>query len=163
LVDPFVAYPPTDAPPRRLWPFLWDYSRPFRRLFLWTGIMSVVVAALEVWLIAYMGRLVDMMAETEREALWSVHGVELVAVAVFLLLGRPVLHGLHVLLLNNGVVPNFGTLVRWRAHRQVLRQSIGWFENDFAGRIANRIMQTPMAAGDAVFQVFDAITFALAY
>jgi ATP-binding cassette subfamily B multidrug efflux pump len=45
----------------------------------------------------------------------------------------------------------------------VLRQSVGWFENDFAGRIANRIMQTPPSGGEAVFQVFDAITFALAY
>ncbi|MEO0711955.1 MAG: ABC transporter ATP-binding protein, partial [Pseudomonadota bacterium] len=53
--------------------------------------------------------------------------------------------------------------VRWRAHRQVLRQSVGWFEDDFAGRIANRIMQTPTSAGDAIFQVFDALTFALAY
>ena len=68
-----------------------------------------------------------------------------------------------MLLLNNAILPNFGTLIRWRAHRHVLRQSVGWFENDFAGRIANRIMQTPPAAGEAVFQVFDAITFAVAY
>jgi ATP-binding cassette, subfamily B, multidrug efflux pump len=56
-------------------------------------------------------------------------------------------------LLNNAILPNFGTLIRWRSHRHVLRQSVGWFENDFAGRIANRIMQTPPAAGEAVFQV----------
>ena len=163
LVDPFTGYDATDAPPRRLWPFLWDYSQPFRRLFLYTGLMSVAVAAVEVWLISYMGRLVDMMSEVSRDTLWAEHGMELIAVAGFILLARPALHGLHVLLLNNGIVPNFGTLVRWRSHRQVLRQSIGWFENDFAGRIANRIMQTPMAAGDAAFQVFDAITFSLAY
>ncbi len=90
-------------------------------------------------------------------------GPELILVAVFILLIRPALQGLDVLLLNNAIMPNFGTLIRWRAHRQVLRQSVGWFENDFAGRIANRIMQTPPAAGDAIFQLFDAITFALAY
>jgi ATP-binding cassette subfamily B multidrug efflux pump len=67
------------------------------------------------------------------------------------------------MLLNNTILPNFGTLIRWRAHRHVLRQSVGWFENDFAGRIANRIMQTPPAAGEAVFQVFDALGFSLAY
>ena len=53
--------------------------------------------------------------------------------------------------------------MRWRAHRHVLRQSVGWFENDFAGRIANRIMQTPPAAGEVAFQAFDAVTFSLAY
>ncbi len=68
-----------------------------------------------------------------------------------------------MLLLNNAILPNFGTLIRWRAHKHVLRQSVGWFENDFAGRIANRIMQTPPAAGEVVFQVFDAISFSLAY
>jgi ATP-binding cassette subfamily B multidrug efflux pump len=52
-----------------------------------------------------------------------------------------------VALLNNAILPQFGTLIRWRAHRQVLRQSVGFFENDFAGRIANRIMQTPLSGG----------------
>jgi ATP-binding cassette subfamily B multidrug efflux pump len=73
------------------------------------------------------------------------------------------MQGIDVALLNNAILPQFGTLIRWRAHRQVLRQSVGWFENDFAGRIANRIMQTPLSGGEAVFQIFDAITFALAY
>ena len=73
------------------------------------------------------------------------------------------LQTLGAVFLNNTVLPNFGALVRWRAHRQVLRQSVGWFENDFAGRIANRIMQTPTSAGDAIFQIFDALAFALAY
>jgi ATP-binding cassette subfamily B multidrug efflux pump len=62
---------------------------------------------------------------------------------VFVLTIRPIVQGLDVALLNNAILPQFGTLIRWRAHRQVLRQSVGFFENDFAGRIANRIMQTP--------------------
>ena len=91
------------------------------------------------------------------------HGTALIWLAIFILLLRPAIQVLDVLLLNNAVMPNFGTLIRWRSHAHVLRQSVGWFENDFAGRIANRIMQTPPAAGEAVFQVFDAITFSLAY
>jgi hypothetical protein len=71
------------------------------------------------------------------------HGTELLLVALLILFIRPALQALDVLLLNNAIMPNFGTLIRWRAHRHVLRQSVGWFENDFAGRIANRIMQTP--------------------
>ena len=73
------------------------------------------------------------------------------------------MQGIDVMLINNAILPNVGTLFRWRAHRQVLRQSVGWFENDFAGRIANRIMQTPPAAGEVVFQTFDAISYSLAY
>ena len=65
----------------------------------------------------------------------------------------PALQAADVLLLNNTILPNFGTLIRWRAHRHVLRQSVGWFENDFAGRIANRIMQAPPAAGEPAASV----------
>jgi len=163
LVDPYADYPQTDAPPRRLWPFMRDWSQPFRRVFVVTAILSVVVAAVEIALIWYMGRVVDILSAAAPAEVWADHGAELIAAAVFILLLRPALQGLDVLLLNNAIMPNYGTLYRYRAHRQVLRQSVGWFENDFAGRIANRIMQTPPAAGEAVFHVFDAITFALAY
>ncbi|CUH49904.1 ABC transporter ATP-binding protein [Ruegeria atlantica] len=162
LVDPFVAYKETDTPPTRLWPFMLDYSQPFMRVFFWAGLISVVVAAVEVGLIYYMGRVVDLLSGPPAEV-WQNHGTEFILVAAFVLLLRPMLHVVDVLLLNNTILPNFGTLIRWRAHKHVLRQSVGWFENDFAGRIANRIMQTPPAAGEAVFQVFDAISFSIAY
>ncbi|MEM6658601.1 MAG: ABC transporter ATP-binding protein [Pseudomonadota bacterium] len=162
LVDPFVTYKETDTPPTRLWPFMLDYSRPFFRVFIWTALISILVAGVEIGLIYYMGRVVDLLGGTPAEV-WQNHGTELLLMAGFVLLLRPVLHFVDVLLLNNTILPNFGTLIRWRAHKHVLRQSVGWFENDFAGRIANRIMQTPPAAGEVVFQVFDAISFSLAY
>ena len=162
LIDPYCAYPETNTPPTRLWPFLRDYCKPFKSVFVLTALMSVVVAGIEVGLIYYMGRIVDLMSGTPQQV-WDDHGTELILVALFILLLRPVIQLLDVALLNNAILPNFGTLIRWRAHKHVLRQSVGWFENDFAGRIANRIMQTPPAAGEVIFQVFDAITFSLAY
>jgi len=162
LVDPFVAYRDQDHPPATLWAFLWDYSQPFKKLYAITGFMAIFVAAMEVWLIFYMGRVVDLL-EGEPASVWANHWVEFLLVALFILFARPVLDAFSVVLLNNSILPNFGTLVRWRAHRHVLRQSVGWFENDFAGRIANRIMSTPPAAGEVVFQAFDAITYSLAY
>ncbi|MGR3435626.1 MAG: ABC transporter ATP-binding protein [Shimia sp.] len=163
LVDPYAPYAEVDDPPRRLWPFLWLYLKPFRRVFAAAAILSILVAAIEVWLLGYLGRVVDVLAAGGAEGFWAAHGWELAAVAVFLLLLRPVIQGLNVLVLNNAMMPNVGTVIRWRAHRHVLRQSVGWFEDDFAGRIANRIMQTPPAAGEATFQVFDALTYSLAY
>ncbi|WP_433990105.1 Putative multidrug export ATP-binding/permease protein (plasmid) [Pseudoseohaeicola sp. NH-UV-7] len=162
LVDPYVEYTETDHPPQTLWLFLKDYAQPFRRVFAFTAFMSIVVAAIEVGLIYYMGRVVDLMSGDPAKV-WDNYGTELILVAVFIVFLRPVLQALDVVLLNNTILPNFGTLIRWRAHKHVLRQSVGWFENDFAGRIANRIMQTPPAAGEVVFQVFDAISFSLAY
>lgn len=163
LVDPYETYVEDDTPPTRLWPFLKTYARPFKRVFWAAGLMSVVVALVEVWLIAYMGRLIDLIAPGSEVTFWADYGWEFIAMGVFLLVLRPVLQIVDISLLNQSIIPNFGTIVRWRSHRHVLRQSVGWFENDFAGRIANRIMQTPPAAGEVAFQVFDAVTFSLAY
>jgi len=162
LVDPYVPYEEKDQPPTKLWPFLRDYAQPFKRIFAWTAFLSVVVAAIEIGLISYMGRVVDLLTGPPAQV-WQNHGTELILVGLFILFLRPLAQALDVLLLNNSILPNFGTLIRWRSHKHVLRQSVGWFENDFAGRIANRIMQTPPAAGEVVFQVFDAISFSLAY
>ncbi|WP_299563068.1 ABC transporter ATP-binding protein [uncultured Sulfitobacter sp.] len=162
LVDPYVEYPVQDRPAQRLWPFFLAYSAPFKKVFASTAVMSVVVAAIEIGLIYYMGRIVDVLEQGPAQ-MWEQHGTELILVALGIVFVRPVMQAFDVALLNNAIMPNFGTLIRWRAHRQVLRQSVGWFENDFAGRIANRIMQTPPAAGEVVFQAFDAISFSLAY
>ncbi|MCJ7870966.1 ABC transporter ATP-binding protein [Phaeobacter sp. J2-8] len=141
---------------------MWNFSQPFKRVFVIAAVLSVLVAAVEIGLIWAMGWVVDILSGTP-EQVWADYGNWLIGLAVFLLVLRPLLQALDVAILNNTILPNFGTLIRWRAHGHVLRQSVGWFENDFAGRIANRIMQTPPAAGEAVFQVFDAITFSLAY
>ncbi len=162
LIDPYAPYPEENTPPTRLWPFLLGYSEPFKKVFVAAAIMSVLVAAIEIGLIYYMGRVVDILSGDPAQV-WQTYGTELILLALFIVLIRPVVQLADVLLLNNSILPNFGTLIRWRAHKHVLRQSVGWFENDFAGRIANRIMQTPPAAGEVVFQVFDAIAFALAY
>ncbi len=160
LVDPYGPYTQTDTPPRQLWPFLKEYVRPFRSVFAVTAALSVVSAFADVALIWYVGRLVDLLSTATPAEAWASHGAEMIGVALAVLILRPILLVANVALLHNTILPNFGTMIRWRAHRHVIRQPVGWFESDFAGRIANRIMQTPPAAGDAVFQVFDAMAFA---
>jgi len=145
LVDPYEAYDEVDAPLTKLWPFICAYSTPFKKLFYVAAILSVIVAAVEIALIFYMGRIVDLLGGTERESFLAEHGLEVALVALFIVFLRPLIQALDVGILNNAILPNYGTLFRWR------------------GRIANRIMQTPPAAGEAIFQVFDAITFSVAY
>ncbi|MCF1708175.1 ABC transporter ATP-binding protein/permease [Tabrizicola sp. J26] len=161
LVDPYLAYEETDTPPRRLWPFLMQFARPFRGVFLVTGGFSVAAAAVDVALIWYVGRVVDYLGQGAPVEVMQRHGLEMALVALGILFLRPILVVGNVALLHNTILPNFATMVRWRAHSHLLRQPVGWFESDFAGRIANRVMQTPTAAGDAVFQVFDMAAFAI--
>ena len=163
LVDPYQAYPISNTPPRQLGPFLRDYLFPFKKIFWFLGCFSTVVAAIEIGLIWYLGRLVTLLSDTTPTLFWAAHKVELILVAVSILTLRPLIQAIDTLLQNNAMLPNVGTLVRYRAHKHVLSQSVSWFENDFAGRIANRIMQTPPATGEVVFQAFDAVTFSIAY
>ncbi|MCU0827860.1 MAG: ABC transporter ATP-binding protein/permease [Tabrizicola sp.] len=162
LVDPYQPYAETDTPPTRLWPFLKDYVQPFRGVFVWAALFSVGNAILDVGMIWYLGRLVDLMAAQTPQAFLAARWAEILLVAFVILIVRPLVAGGSVGLLHNTILTNFGTMMRWRAHRHVLRQPVGWFESDFAGRIANRIMQAPPAAGEAVFQVFDMAAFAAA-
>jgi ATP-binding cassette, subfamily B, multidrug efflux pump len=163
LVDPYAAYAESDTPPNRLWPFLVDYLRPARPVMAWTILSVLAVALLEIWLIWYAGRLVDVLGDTPPTEVWVRHGLELGLVALFILLARPIIYVLSAALLNQSLMPNVGTIVRWRSHRHVLRQSVGWFQNDFAGRIANRMMQTAPAVGEMTFQTFDALVYAVIY
>ena len=160
LINPYAAYPVTDTPPRRLWPFLRDYIRPFRGVFALAALVAITNSAIDIGLIWYIGRIVDVLTTGAPQQVWASHGVEIILLALGVLIVKPIVGATGVAILHNTILPNFGTMMRWRAHAHVLRQPVGWFEGDFAGRIANRIMQAPPAAGEAVFQTFDAIAFA---
>ncbi len=163
LVDPYVSYDDKDTPPSRLLPFLLDYLRPFRKLLILIVCFTIIIGTVEIALIFYTGRVVDLLADTPPAQVFVENGPELLVLAAFVLLFRPLIQVIDAAFLNQSLLPNFGTLIRWRSHRHVLRQSVGWFENDFAGRIANRIMQSAPAAGEAVYQLFDAAVYAVIY
>ncbi len=162
LVDPYTDYEEQDVLPQKVWPFIWHFSKSFRGIYVVAGVSSLLNAAVEISMLAIMGWLVDQLTG-DPTIFWQDHMWEMLGLLFFILLFRPFTQLIGICILLLGLVPNFNALVRWRAHRQVLRQSIGWFENDFAGRIAQRVMQTPNSAHEVAFQVFDAAAYAVAY
>ena len=162
LVDPFCAYKETDSPPKEISNFLKDYTKPFYFLFGVTAFFAFLLATIELLLIYGIGQIVDLMQTGSRQEILE-HGLYIGFFLVLAGVGMPVIASIAVLLNNNSLMPNIATLFRWRGHRQVMRQSVGWFENDFAGRIANRVMQTPRSAGEVIYHVFDAFSYILAY
>ena len=145
---------PAPKPPADLGAFLRWALVEFRPIMLGLGLATLAYAALDVWAAWYLGKLIDMAAETGREDFWAVHsGSILLAVAVFCLL-RPLSHilqgGFHALALS----PNLSVRALWRLHRHTLGQTLGFFQDDFAGRIASKQMQT---AGALVTATMDTI------
>ncbi|TPE52095.1 ABC transporter ATP-binding protein [Amaricoccus solimangrovi] len=163
LVDPAAPHDRDAPPPDRLRPFVAAYLRPARTAILLTLATVILVGAGEVLLIWYAGRLVDLLASGAPAEVWARHGGEFALAAALLLVAKPLVQTLGAALINQSLMPNVEALARSRAHAHVLRQSVGWFQNDFAGRIANRLMQTAPAVTEVMFQVLDALAYAVVY
>ncbi len=161
LVDPFRSIDRT--PSDRFWPFVLGHLRPYRGVLNIVAVTGCAVALVETGLIFYAGRLVDLMVASGPAQFVSRHGIELACVMAAILILRPLVIVINIALLNHGMSLNLLDQVRWRAHRHLLGQSVGFFHNDFAGRIANRVMQTGPAIEDSAYMAFEAIWYAVAY
>jgi ATP-binding cassette, subfamily B, multidrug efflux pump len=154
LVDPF-APAPEGTPDKRPVRFVLSHLQPFRKVMGIAAIVGAVVAILELGLIWYAGRLVDLMSKGPGP-FWANHGIEILIAALILLLLRPIAVGLNAMILFAGISTNMLTQVRWRAHRHMLGQPVGFFQNDFAGRLSNRVLNVGGAVEDSSFLLFEA-------
>ena len=122
--------------------------------------MAFVVVGIELATVYGIGWFVDVIQSTPEVISQNITAALIVLIGFFLLI-RPVIFGLGALLLNQTLEPNIVSLIRWRAYRQVIRQSVGWFERDFAGRISSRVMETPNSVAGVIDPVFDGLLYAL--
>ena len=120
-------------------------------------------ALIEVALFDFLGRIVDMIQATPGAEFFGRHRSELLWMAFVALIARPVIFGLHDVLVHQVINPNLSNLIRWQNHRYVLKQSLTFFQNDFAGRIAQRIMQTGFSLRDSAVQAVDALWHVVIY
>lgn len=162
LVDPFKE-PVDTMPPASVGRFYAFYLRQAWPIFLVTMLVGLGFALVEVALFGFIGRIVDMVNATAPADFFRLHGHALVWMGFVALVLRPVLSGLHDLLVNQAIVPGLTGRIRWQNHRYVIRQSLGFFQNDFAGRIANRIMQTGASLRESAVQIVDAIWYVVVY
>lgn len=160
-VDPFADYD-VRTPDSRPFHYLVDQMRTLGPVLKFAIVSASIVAVLELGLIWYAGRLVDLMTPGP-VGFWANHGGEIAAAAVVFLFFRPIVVGLNAIILFCGISTNMLPQVRWRAHRYMLGQSVGFFQNDFAGRLANRVMQTGVAVEDTAFLIFEAFWNAVAF
>jgi len=162
-IDAF-APAPSDRPPAGVAAFYWYYIKPIWRPFAVLLVIGFVGSLIEVMLMAFVGNLVDMMrAASSPRAFFSENANMLLFMAFVAMIARPAISAVHDLVKNQMIVPSVTTRIRWQTHTYVLRQSLGFFQNDFAGRISTRIMQTGASLRDSVVQGVDAIWYMLVH
>ncbi|HEV2679740.1 MAG TPA: ABC transporter ATP-binding protein [Rhodanobacter sp.] len=162
LIDAFKE-PVDGMPPQPVWRFYAFYLRQVWPVFAAAIGVGFVVAIIEVSLFGFIGSIVDMARGTPGVAFFREHGRALLWMGVVVLFARPLAIGLHDLLVNQAIVPSLTNRIRWQNHRYVIRQSLGFFQNDYAGRIANRIMQTGGSLRESAVQIVDAIWYVSIY
>jgi ATP-binding cassette subfamily B multidrug efflux pump len=162
LIDVF-RQAPDQMPPRSVLRFYAHYLRQVWPIFSALLLVGLIVALIEVALFSFLGRIVDLAQTAPRGQFFALHGHELAWMALVALVLRPLFNGLHDLLVHQAITPNLTNLIRWQNHRYVLKQSLGFFQNDFAGRIAQRIMQTGNSLRDSAVQAVDALWHVLIY
>ena len=162
LIDAFKE-PEEGMPPDSVWRFYVFYLRQVWPVFAAAIVVGFGVAIVEVAMFGFIGRIVDLAKGAPTAAFFAEHGRELLWMAFVTLIARPVLIGLHDLMVNQAIVPNLTSRIRWQNHRYVIRQSLGFFQNDYAGRIANRIMQTGASLRESAVQIVDAIWYVTIY
>lgn len=162
LIDPFRPLPDTQ-PPANVWRFYAHFLREVRGVFAFLLLVGLLGALIEVALFDFLGRIVDMIQATPGAEFFGRHRSELLWMAFVALIARPVIFGLHDVLVHQVINPNLSNLIRWQNHRYVLKQSLTFFQNDFAGRIAQRIMQTGFSLRDSAVQAVDALWHVVIY
>jgi len=159
------AYPDAEPtmPPSSLWRFVLHYSRGAIPWLVLLAIGSGVIAIIEVMLFGWLGQLVDRLADTPKEVFWAQQGGNIAIMAAVLLVLLPLLNLVTSMVLHQSLMGNFPQRIRWQAHRYLLRQSVGYFQDEFAGRIAQRLMQTSLAVREVAMKIMDVGSYVLIY
>ncbi len=151
------------APPAGLLAFYWHFVGQARGLFAMMFVTGLAVALIDTLIPVFIGRLVRLMQASDRAAALAEAMPALLGMAALVLVGRPLALLLDSLVRNNAVLPGVTSMIRWQSHWHVVRQSWPFFQNDFAGRIANRVMQTSNAMRESVVGAIRGIWYILVY
>ena len=157
-LDPYPAAEP-EQPPARMLAFFMFYMKGAKR---WLALMAVLTASIalsEVLLFSFIGNVVDWLSRADRTTFLATEWPRLVAMAVFIFVLLPVIGAAQSLTINQGLMGNVPQRIRWMIHRYALRQSMTYFQDEFAGRVATNLMQTALAVRDSAMKVFDVLNY----
>lgn len=162
MTNAFPEQKPTQ-PPSTLFAFCRHYTKGMELSLVLMSVSAALLAILEVSLFSYMGQLVDWLGTYTPQTLFEEQKAELIKMAVVLLVILPIVVFFHSAILHQALLGNYPMSIRWSAHRYLLRQSVSFYQNEFAGRIATKVMQTSLAVREAVMKLLDVLMYIVVY
>ncbi len=160
-MHPYPAAPPA-APPTTFFAFVWACTRGVRPYLLLVTLFTAAIGAFEALLFSMMAHVVDLLGKVQPQALWREHG-HLLALLGAVLAASIVFAALQALFKYQGVYSNFPMRLRWKFHRLMLAQSMSFYQDEFAGRIATKVMQTSLAVRDTCLIFTDILVYVVTY
>lgn len=161
LLNPF----PEDflvTPPKALLPFIWSCTKNLRWLILCMALLTAFIGSFEAVLFSYMGSLIDLLNHSNRNDFWTQHFSMLVSASAILILST-ILILFQTLIKHQSLAGAFPMRMRWNFHRLLLNQSMNFYHNEFAGRVAAKVMQTALAVRDLWFILADILIYVVIY
>ena len=162
LTRPFPVEEPSQ-PPANLLAFCRHYTKGFEWPLIIMALLSASIAIVEVYLLGFMGQLVDMLASHNPQSFWVEERDTLIWMGMVVLVVLPVLSVFHSLLINQTLLGNYPMSIRWLAHRYLLKQSMSFYQEEFAGRIATKVMQTALSVRETVMKLLDVLVYVSVY
>ncbi|MGB3643957.1 MAG: ABC transporter ATP-binding protein [Mesorhizobium sp.] len=161
-LDPFPATEPVE-PPRTLIAFCLHYTRGAWPYIAATGLLITAIALAEVWMFSFLGRIVDWLSAQNRETFLQTEGWKLAVMAFIVVVVLPGMALLQSLVHDQTLMGNYPMRIRWDVHRYLLKQSMSFYQDEFAGRIATKLMQTALAVRECVVKVIDVLNYVIVY
>ncbi|MER8382387.1 MULTISPECIES: ABC transporter ATP-binding protein [unclassified Mesorhizobium] len=161
-LDPFPAAEPVE-PPRTLIAFCVHYTRGAWPYIALDAVLVTAIALAEVWMFGFMGRIVDWLSAQNRETFLQTEGLKLAGMAFIVVFALPATVWFHSLLNQQTLMGNYPMRIRWQVHRYLLKQSMSFYQDEFAGRIATKLMQTALAVRECVIKLIDVLNYIVVY
>ncbi|MFT4763675.1 MAG: ATP-binding cassette subfamily B multidrug efflux pump [Oleispira sp.] len=162
LIKPFPSEEPSQ-PPKGVFAFCRHYSRGIEIPLLLMTVLTASLAMLEVSLFSFMGELVEWLATKDKDTFWQEESITLITMGAIVLIALPLVVFLHAAIVHQTLLGNYPMVVRWLAHRYLLKQSLGFYQDEFAGRIATKVMQTSLAVRETVTKLLDVMVYVVVY
>ncbi len=161
-VEPFPSES-DNQPPTNFWLFLWYFAKPMWPWLLTMAVLTALIAVLEISLFAFLGNLVDWLGDRNPESFIQSEKYKLIGMSLLVIVLLPAVGFIASMILHQTILGNFPMAIRWRAHLHMLGQSFSFYQDEFAGRIATKLMQTSLAVRETVTKILDVMVYVSVY